>query len=114
MKKRVNRLFSALLLCVFVNFVFSNTVFMHSHITDNGRTVTHSHPYMPSGHHAHSSVSLDLVAQFNASASSMESASAIVVDDAYVSCHEIVCRDIESFSFACVGAYSLRGPPVIE
>lgn len=111
---RVNRLLSTLLLCVFVNFVFSNTVFMHSHIFDDGRTVTHSHPYMPSGHHAHSSVSLDLVAQFNASAASMESTSAVVVDGAYVQCSELVCRDIQSFSLACAGAYTLRGPPVIE
>ena len=50
-------LLSTLLLCVFVNFVFSNTVFMHSHISDDGRTVTHSHPYMPSGHHVANFVS---------------------------------------------------------
>lgn len=60
---------------LFVNFMFSNTVFIHTHTTDSGRVVAHSHPYLPSSHHNHSTQGLDLISVLNLYAASTEGTS---------------------------------------
>lgn len=45
---------------------------MHSHVSDDGRIITHSHPYLPSAGHGHTAMQLDQIAGFNMSAASME------------------------------------------
>lgn len=62
-----------MLICVFMNFVFANTVFMHTHTLADGSRISHSHPYLPStGGHTHSALSLDNIASFNAAAQNIE------------------------------------------
>lgn len=66
----------SILLVVFVNFMFSNSVFMHLHKDASGHSFLHSHPYLPKTAHSHSSQSLDLVNAFNVAASSAQCADA--------------------------------------
>lgn len=40
------RKISLLMTVVFAIFVCGNTLFIHTH-SENGQTVTHSHPYLP-------------------------------------------------------------------
>ena len=69
-----------MVLVMFVNFMFMNTVFMHSHHGIDGRMVTHSHPYVPSSSHTHSALSLDQIAGFNLSASSAQASSVLIAN----------------------------------
>lgn len=39
---------------LFLSYYGGATFFTHTHISKEGR-VTHSHPYLPSGHHSHTS-----------------------------------------------------------
>lgn len=61
MKSRLRDILALLMIVVSVNFMLSNTVFVHTHYTPDGRAVSHSHPYLPSGDgsHSHSQHSLD-------------------------------------------------------
>lgn len=68
MKRAALRIIAAGLLLVFVNFMFANVLFTHTHSLDNGASITHSHPYLPSSHHSHSGTSLDNIAAMNAAA----------------------------------------------
>lgn len=54
-----------------------NTVFVHTHLLDDGSAISHSHPYIPSSHHTHSCASLMSIAQFNAAAATMEGGSIV-------------------------------------
>ena len=65
---------------VFVNFMFSNAIFTHVHKGVDGRAVTHSHPYLPSGTHSHTAHSLDLVAGFNLAATTAQSVAGFALD----------------------------------
>lgn len=65
MKEFFKRLFSILILVVFVNFVFSNVSYMHTHTLGDGSQVTHSHPYVPSSQHSHSSSQAGSITQAN-------------------------------------------------
>ena len=73
LRERLQNIGVALLLAVFVNFVFANTVFIHTHHLDRG-IVTHSHPYLPSSHHGHTAESLGTVFVFNTVAGAFEGA----------------------------------------
>lgn len=99
------------MIAVFVNFAFSNTVFLHTHHGLSGRTVTHSHPYQPSTNHGHTGQSLDLIAAFNVASTSVEAAASPVLQP--LSCSYVEIRVSDSFGpvsrqFAVLG---LRGPP---
>ena len=72
MKKRLRNILAILTMLMFVNFVFSNTIFVHTH-TDGDHSYTHSHPYLPSSGHSHSQNALNLIAGFNATATAFQS-----------------------------------------
>lgn len=111
MKERAARIFSSILIAVFVNFAFSNTVFLHIHHGISGRVVTHSHPYHPSVPHSHTGQSLDQIAAFNAVAASAEPAASPAIapaPDSFVEINEAeVCQPMSGDS----APYGLRGPP---
>lgn len=99
------------MVCVFVNFVFSNTVFIHTHACIDGHSVTHSHPYLPSSHHSHSALSLDQIAGFNAAASAIEGSAATSVP-APARYFTVTAAGIVSDTAAGTPATAaLRGPP---
>lgn len=60
------------MIMVFVNFVFSNIVFTHTHKDSSFGTITHSHPYNPGAGHGHSQASFDKIAGFNTAVSSFQ------------------------------------------
>ena len=94
MKKSFATVFVSLVMLVFVNFMFSNAIFTHVHKGVDGRAVTHSHPYLPSGTHSHTAHSLDLVAGFNLAATTAQSVAGFALD-------------IPDVSFSLVSALSL-------
>lgn len=90
-----------------------NTVFMHTHHGIDGRSITHSHPYVPSSSHSHSALSLDQIAGFNLSAASAQAASAIVTGTPFsrvISTHYITFTP-HTVRHTCP-AISLRAPPI--
>ncbi len=112
MKEPMRRILCACIICVFVNFVFANTVFMHAHLLRDGSTVTHSHPMLPASSHTHTADAISLIAQCNLAAASMESAQAVPVVAA--SGHWELVFTVASAAEADPGvvAASLRGPPL--
>lgn len=112
MKERAVRILSSILIAVFVNFAFSNTVFLHTHHGISGRVVTHSHPFQPYDHHGHTGQSFELVASFNAVAAAAEPSAAPAVapaPDCFVEINEAeVCQPMSCGS----APYGMRGPPL--
>ena len=53
-----------MLIALFVSYYASSAFFIHTHVID-GKTVTHSHPYLPSGHHTHSNAAFYLIQYLN-------------------------------------------------
>ena len=74
MKEKVRSILVVLMMAVFVNFVFSNSVFMHTHKDGTYGSVTHSHPYLPLSTHGHTHGSFDQIAGFNAAAAAFQAA----------------------------------------
>ena len=54
MRSRLHRVFGTLLAALFLSYYAGSTLFVHTHQTSDGRSVTHSHPYLPSSAHGHS------------------------------------------------------------
>ncbi|MEG1463788.1 MAG: hypothetical protein RSC11_02650 [Mucinivorans sp.] len=52
MRKRAFNILKYLLVALFVSYYAESTLFFHTHTFSWG-TVTHSHPYMPSAAHSH-------------------------------------------------------------
>lgn len=98
---------------MFVNFVFANTVFVHSHTDGAGNRVVHSHPCLPSSAHSHSASQLAQIAGFNDGASSvMGSASLHVATDYRGDCVTVVTTPAKTRAIAGTHAQQLRrGPP---
>lgn len=102
-----------MVLVLFVSFMFTNTVFMHTHYCIDGGIVTHSHPYVPSSSHTHSALSLDQIAGFNFAASSAQASSAVIacapfsriITQSYIAYLPGTTRHI-------CPAISLRAPPL--
>ncbi len=101
-----------IMLCLVVNFVFSNTVFTHSHLCIDGHTITHSHPYHPGAHHHHSCKSLDQIASFNLGAASMEASACVDLIAAHSESSRIEVERTVSAGWMVVPHVALRAPPV--
>lgn len=111
MKERLRQNIAFVVLLLFVNFAFSNVIFMHTHSDGANGTVVHSHPYLPNSTHSHSSSSLAQIAAFNASAASFQGVAQQPVPESFFSSVEIetvyirVSRHVEKTLAA------LRAPP---
>ncbi|MDE6525764.1 MAG: hypothetical protein K2L75_00790 [Muribaculaceae bacterium] len=113
MKEKAVKILYAALLLVFVNFVFSNTVFIHSHHISGGRSVTHSHPYLPSSHHSHNAQELSLIASFNMTAASAMEADFAPVFSAPL-CYTVIEQEcVQAATAASLPGAKLRGPPLV-
>ncbi|ROT17264.1 hypothetical protein EEL50_01620 [Muribaculaceae bacterium Isolate-105 (HZI)] len=111
MKRKAAKIFSAALLLVFVNFMFSNTVFTHYHLLSGGRLVAHSHPYTSSSHHTHTANELDLIASLNLTASSADTPCADPSDAAPIQYALIVGHYDATTPYAGHLSAKLREPP---
>lgn len=62
-KRGRGNIIAILLTMLFAAYYSGSTLFVHTHFLGfGGRTVTHSHPYLPDGHHSHSSNEFDAIA----------------------------------------------------
>lgn len=105
------RKISLLMTVVFAIFVCGNTLFIHTH-SENGQTVTHSHPYLPGQAHHHSANAFQCIGGANAATFSM-------LPSAVMSCGDFVPRfmgQIALLSEKSSGVFeneslTTRGPP---
>lgn len=99
------------LLGVFVSFVGGTTLFLHTHILE-GAVITHSHPYLPSVPHSHTTQSFQFIA------SAMSAAQQVLPsDELYLSTSFVLVSVIDNvgeiFFISVESATSfLRAPPV--
>ena len=89
--RSASKIQALLLLAVFAFFYCGNALFMHTHILDGNTMVVHSHPYLPSGHHSHSSQALESIAGFNAALLSMQAGEEIHCEPMQAPCYSIAC-----------------------
>lgn len=111
MKAKVIRITAIVTLLLFVNFMFSNTVFIHSHTTDDGRTVTHSHPYLPSSHHSHNAQSISLISLLNLTAASAVTTNVAMHIHAPLRYETIVYKYCVAATASYLQCSGLRSPP---
>lgn len=90
-----------------------NTVFVHTHLLDDGSAISHSHPYIPSSHHTHSYASLMSIAQFNAAAATMEGSLSYDITRFDPDWKDIVYDVLIHFIKINVRSEALRGPPML-
>lgn len=60
MRDRLLCMSRVLLAALFMSYYAGATLFTHTHSFEGG-SVTHSHPYVPSGNHTHSAASIHLI-----------------------------------------------------
>lgn len=116
MKKGLRNIISILTMVMFVNFMFSNIIFLHSHRSAGTKgVVTHSHPYSPSSSHSHSQGSLDLVAGFNTAAGAMQGSAPAALPEALATETRYLCTlYIVSQKDSAKDIPALRGPPFLS
>lgn len=118
----VNRLFqhirsanlSIVLLFLFVEYVASVTMFMHSHIID-GVVVSHSHFYAGSGEapsHSHSTQQVKVIAQLSLYVALAATVSFAVGNPIYRFLRTVIDSCYETLQ-RCDLHFSLRAPPVV-
>lgn len=111
MKRHVSQIFASAILLMFVNFMFSNTIFMHVHKDVDGQPVTHSHPYIPSSGHTHTGNSINLISGFNISALTAFSSSVPIVFIPETVLCKLTCGNNVCISYYHHTVSVLRGPP---
>lgn len=110
MKDRLRHIFAIVTMLVFVNFVFSNTVFIHTHI-DGDHSYTHSHPYLPSSSHGHSQNAVNLIAGFNAIAAAFQGVTTLNIQQPIVPASTVDYIFKPETSRGSEFSLALRGPP---
>lgn len=60
------RRYAAVLLAAFIFLFCANTLFIHTHVADDGVYVVHSHPFLPHSSHTHSTQALQVISLANA------------------------------------------------
>lgn len=111
MNESVKRFLCIGIICLFINFVFMNTVFVHAHSLGDGSIITHSHPMLPTSAHTHTSEALSLIAQCNLVAGSMEGTPQVSVECAGSDWEQPHIESGASAVDAYVAVAKLRGPP---
>ena len=56
---------AAALLAAFIFLFCANTLFIHTHVVQDGVSVVHSHPFLPNGGHTHSSQAIQVISLIN-------------------------------------------------
>lgn len=111
-KERCTKFATWILLGIFAWFYCGNTLFLHSHIYQ-GRTIVHSHPYLPSDTHTHTSLALQSIAAFNAASTAMDIPAQAEMPRPDCRCIQVPVPQFEKGVTAHAGAYSWRAPPVV-
>ena len=66
MRPKTLRHIAALMLAVTGYFLLGNSLFVHTHVLDDGHIIAHSHPFIPGSHHGHSDTALLSLAELGA------------------------------------------------
>lgn len=56
---------AAALLAAFIFLFCANTLFIHTHVVQDGVSVVHSHPFLPNDGHSHSTQAIQVIALIN-------------------------------------------------
>ena len=103
-----------MVMAVFVNFMFSNVIFMHLHKDETGRAFLHSHPYLPKAPHHHDSHSLDLISAFNAAVNTAMQVETPALSAPAVAVITLFADRTEADVIPQVSVFGLRGPPSLK
>lgn len=109
MVKRVKDIFGWLLIALFVSYYSGATLFPHTHSYTWG-TVTHSHPYLPSAHHTHSSTALQAIHIITSFVFALSAVSLVVALYATEFTLGSTCKTEADNLFKI--HYNLRAPPI--
>ncbi|MGM9844985.1 MAG: hypothetical protein ACI30K_02015 [Muribaculaceae bacterium] len=110
--KTANRALVTLVLCAFVYFCCGNTLFIHSHTYANN-TIVHSHPYLPSSHHSHSSHDYGAIAWCNAAMLAVKAETALQLQAPMMRVSIIDVCLAATPRCACAALSSWRAPPCV-
>lgn len=103
-----------LLVGLFVNFVFSNTLYIHVHDRADGGKIVHSHPYLPGQSHNHSATDLDHILSFNSDAASILAQEIVIVEEPGQRIIKLIHADKEYIATPGKSeTESPRAPPVL-
>lgn len=114
MKSRWGRILTATVLAMFVNFMFSNVIFLHLHQDENGRAFLHSHPYLPKAPHHHDSHTLDLIAAFNSAANTALKGEPPALFAPAVEVVTLLADYADADVIREIAVFGLRGPPSLK
>lgn len=112
-ESKLTRLLVAALVAVFVNFMFANTVFMHSHTLSDGSLVCHSHPFQHTGTHSHSAASLNTISAFNSAATGFQGTGVLVLAVHSSVLFNLYQATLIEWDFSHPSTSFLRAPPVL-
>lgn len=98
-----------ILVILFLSYYAGSTLFFHTHIF-NGDTVSHSHPYWPSGSHSHSEAQYEAITNLgNIVFTIVEAATLVVVAHIITLLYTPrLCSTVRNV----VDSFYLRGPPL--
>lgn len=99
---------------MFVNFMFSNVIFLHLHQDENGRAFLHSHPYLPKAPHHHDSHTLDLIAAFNSAANTALEGEPPALFAPAVAVVTLLADYADADVIREIAVFGLRGPPSLK
>lgn len=111
MKEMQAKTLSVVMILLFVNFMFANTIFVHTHRISDSRVVFHSHPYSASSQHTHSESDLSLISAFNAATTSAEAVDSAPVAGITLPSVTLECRYVRAHVCADGLDAVSRGPP---
>lgn len=113
-ESRIRKIFAVALIGLFVNFMFVNTVYTHTHRMADGSMMSHSHPYQSSATHNHSTSFLSLISAFNSAASAFQGMAAVVLAAmASLTAIHYLCGNLQGPIKPLYSVDSLRAPPVL-
>ncbi len=114
-ENQIRRFLTVALIGVFINFMFVNTVFTHTHRLADGSLMSHSHPYQPSTSHGHSSSLLSLISGFNSAASAFQGmASTLLAAMPGITAIHYLCKAPQKIINEQYRIAPLRAPPVLS
>ncbi|MFI3315655.1 MAG: hypothetical protein R3Y04_08355 [Rikenellaceae bacterium] len=111
MIKKLRTLLHLIVLLLIMGYYGAVTTFTHTHISESGDLVTHSHPYS-SPTHQHSENSLQLIASFTFLASIV--AALVVIAPYLLSCYRYDVTSDSNKYFTQFNSCLSRGPPALS
>lgn len=107
----IRKTIAEVLLCLFAFVYCGNALCIHTHTDAAGHTVTHSHPYLPSSHHSHSSAAFDTINLLNAALQQLTTPASSPYN-AFTGVAEGICTElVRALRTSSTHIRQLRAPP---